>query len=320
MTDVRPTPDDELASAYLDAEATQQERSRVESDSDLSRQVAVLRELTAQIGGVTAPGVDDRDDNIAAALAVFDAEIAQATIPRAPTVVDDLDTARRRRQSRSLALLGAAAALVVAVLVTAGILTSRVDRSDSLAARSDLPSATRDARTGAPPAQAPAPSKMAEAGTAGADRSQRANPSTTRPAPDVATGNGPNPEAPASGSETTTGGVYVGDLGSVAGTSEFRVSIATQLAMLTGDGNGTVGASRSAPPAQTATRLQDCDTRLRAADSALGTIVMTGSAKVNNTNALVLVYTLDAATSNAGGAHRAYAVGPNCSILESQTV
>jgi len=109
-------PLDELASAHLDGLTTPDEAATVAADPDLSSRVdrfAAARELLQS----TAPAIDPdrRTEAIAAALAAFDErqrDLGATAAAPAPVI----DLAARRRTRRTLQLVGAAAAVVLAAL------------------------------------------------------------------------------------------------------------------------------------------------------------------------------------------------------------
>jgi hypothetical protein len=120
----------ELVTAYVDGEATDDERARVEADADLLAEVERQRAARAAVHDVEPPSAAGRDAAIAAALAVFDDEIAPtlrpahpATIPArdvtAPTNIVPFDQRRRTRWMQSLGAAAALAAVVVAGAVVA---------------------------------------------------------------------------------------------------------------------------------------------------------------------------------------------------------
>ena len=119
----------ELASAYLDGEATPDERARVEGDPALLAEVERLRAVAAAVAEVPAPSADRRDAAVAAALAAFDELRVGTTPPPAPpATVSSLD---RRRQARRMQALTAVAA--AAVLVVGGFVIANRDGDDDSA-------------------------------------------------------------------------------------------------------------------------------------------------------------------------------------------
>ena len=100
----------ELASAYLDGEATADERARVEADPELLAEVARLRHIGDAVAATSPASPAHRDAAIAAALSVFDE--LRVGGPTAPTVVPIAS----RRHARWMQALTAAAAIAVLVL------------------------------------------------------------------------------------------------------------------------------------------------------------------------------------------------------------
>lgn len=101
---------DELASAYLDGEATAEEIARVESDPEL---LAIVDEFRTIAQAVAAPISlpDERTRNAAIAAAVS----APGAIPTTPSV-RSLDTARPKRRERMNKLMSVAAGFVAVVV------------------------------------------------------------------------------------------------------------------------------------------------------------------------------------------------------------
>lgn len=127
---------DELASAYLDGEATAEEAALVESDPNLQARVEelrIVRELVA--APVEVPSDEVRDQMI-----------AQALDHRAPVV--SLERARRRLRAvpPQVRVVLAAAAVVVAIAVVGVTLFDRASRdgdrfADDMATSADAPEA-----------------------------------------------------------------------------------------------------------------------------------------------------------------------------------
>ena len=139
---------DELVSAYLDGEATPAEMAEVEGDDAL---LARVEELLAVRDAVAAPvpslSAEQRDQLISAALGVADAE--------AGARLEAKIVPRHRPQPLFLAV--AAAVLVLAAVVSAGLLGSRGGGDAEMAGEA------------APMADSAAPADMAEEPTAQAD-------------------------------------------------------------------------------------------------------------------------------------------------------
>jgi hypothetical protein len=146
MTDDRPPIDDsdeDLASAYLDGEATAAERARVEADPRLVALVDSYRATAEAVGSRVMP-LDQprRDAMVAAALAVLDDVDDEPDAGSPPAKVVQL-SARRRWFSRAPGLAAAAAILF---LVGIGlVLSSRGsdrDQSAELSASSEQSTST----------------------------------------------------------------------------------------------------------------------------------------------------------------------------------
>jgi hypothetical protein len=125
----------DLASAYLDGEASDDERARVEGDPALLAEVERLRRVRAAVAEVPPASAAARDAAVAAALAAFD-ELHGNSAPAAPTNVVPLE--HRRRVQRTQAALTAVAA--AAVLVIGGfIIANRGGDDDATTARQQPP-------------------------------------------------------------------------------------------------------------------------------------------------------------------------------------
>src|SRR5450755_2532022 len=98
MSDTEPDPDDELVSAYLDGEATPDERTTVEGRQELLARVEQLRGVAVEVSRVEGADPAQREAAIAAALGAFDGGAGRAS--GEPAGVDDLEAIRRRRRSR----------------------------------------------------------------------------------------------------------------------------------------------------------------------------------------------------------------------------
>lgn len=120
----------ELVTAYVDGEATPGERARVEAEPDLLAEVERQRVVRAQLHDVGAAASTAREHAIAAALAVFDGDVAGGTgsagASRAPdrTVPTNIVPLAQRRRLRWMQGLSAAAA-VAAVAVAGAVIATR---------------------------------------------------------------------------------------------------------------------------------------------------------------------------------------------------
>ena len=135
---------DELVSAYLDGEATPAEVAEVERDGALLARVEQLRAVRDAIAAPVPPmSAERRDQMIGAALEVADAEAAERREAR-------IIPLHRPRQTL---LAVAAAAVVLAAVVGAGLITSR-GGDDSAETAADAPTASAGAAVEAAPADA----------------------------------------------------------------------------------------------------------------------------------------------------------------------
>ncbi len=175
--------DDELASAYLDGEATPAEIAEVEASDALLARVEELRAVRDAVAEPVVPlSVDRRDDLIGAALGVADAEAAA----RMEAKVVPLQRPQR------LLLAMAAAVIVLAAVVGTGLIASRGSDEADTAASTDEAVAGMAAADAAPAAEeepmpemdmATAEEAMAEEPMAEEPMAEEAPAEETAPAP-----------------------------------------------------------------------------------------------------------------------------------------
>jgi hypothetical protein len=123
MTDQPTTPaEDELVSAVLDGDATEEERSRVLADPHLHARLAEFERVRAALNDVA---VDGAAREAAITDALDDATGPGAARPGAPRHPDLVDLERERRRRRLAAIVAVAAAVLVFVPVLAIALTGR---------------------------------------------------------------------------------------------------------------------------------------------------------------------------------------------------
>jgi hypothetical protein len=115
---------DELASAYLDGEATPDEVARVDSDPELLARVAALRAVGEAVGEPTVPPPGAADAAVARALATGDEVFG-------PASVVDLGRERRQREQRRTGLWVASAAAVIMLLAVGIPLLNQLSSSSS---------------------------------------------------------------------------------------------------------------------------------------------------------------------------------------------
>lgn len=141
MSDETLSPDHELASAYVDGQATAQERAQVEASPELLALVQTYRTMRTSLQAVPPPSAAVRDAALTAALATFDSlgdveddSPVAATAPLAPVApprpnVVSLD--RRRRWNHVLTAAAAVAIVGVAGVALAGMFSGSSDDSAS---------------------------------------------------------------------------------------------------------------------------------------------------------------------------------------------
>ena len=134
---------DELASAYLDGEATAEERALVEGDPALLARVADLQAVSGALSAeIELPTTAQRDAAIAAAVAVSN--------------VADLDVARARRRIRVASIAAALLVVLGAVGILVRATSSQSEDKFQTVAGSIGSTAAGDARTAGPAAPAAA--------------------------------------------------------------------------------------------------------------------------------------------------------------------
>ena len=124
-------PLDELASAYIDGEASPAEVARVDADPELQARVAGLRTVAAAVAQPVHPSrAEVRDAAIAAALAAAPARTARTE----PIEVTDLARVRdRRRHGRTRPWALSVAAAVLVALAAIPLLAGLGDDGDNAA-------------------------------------------------------------------------------------------------------------------------------------------------------------------------------------------
>jgi hypothetical protein len=300
MSDGHPLPDDELVSAYLDGEATADERAVVEGRADLMARVDQFRLLADQVGDepLDNPTDDERDLAIAAALASAGEPDDSAHDQEAPPPPSDLDAARARRRSRPLVWLGAAAAVVLVLAVGGTVLRNRnnsavVTGSAALSALPGEPS-TSFQPTGGAVDDSPA--------AAGGDADAAATPAPlneAQPAPAAAGGGGAQAPTP------------FGNLGTFDDTAGLGAAVRLRTSG-NGQASGAAGqrtTTTAAAADQSAAAISRCDAPARAADPSLGPALADGSATVAGQPVQFIVY--------SGSAPTLVVVDSSCTVLSS---
>jgi hypothetical protein len=248
-----PPPDDELVSAHLDGTATPDEAAAVEASAPAMARRAELDAVRTRMGEPVTPPEGVRDRAVAAALAVFDEQRAEGDpAPATPAVsLGDARSARAtRRRRRLVPVLGAVAAVALALVAAAGLFAR-------------------------PPADTSA--------TSGAASDQTVAGFAPEAEPEA-------PQAPGSGKDGSTplsnelaAPVAVGvDLGTIADVAGLRRAVAAALTPPAA-GTGPAAAARAALG-------EECEAARRAADPALGPVQLAGKARYQGSPVGVLAF------------------------------
>jgi hypothetical protein len=295
---------DELASAYIDGEATPEEVVRVESDPGLLARADVFRSVAAKVRDLPVAGDEGRESAIAAALAAAGAEVPSQ--PRG-----DLEGARvqrrqriqRAQRHRRYQWIAAAAVVAVGVLAGVRLLTGLGDDGDGDGVRNTAAGVVaRDAaRTDAASADSAdgdgGAAMHADSATGGAAAGLGTDAQTE--AADV----GDDPGASA------VFGVASTELGSFDTTGDLAEAVNTQLA---GGAAPTTSATRAAGEALETPADDACVNQAMAADSSLAAVVLLGTATLDREPVEVIVFS----TSDGGRVLLVVRPAPDCSPVE----
>ena len=126
MKPERATPEQALASTYLDGDVTAVERAQVDASPELLALVASMRDNAAMIAKVAAPSAATREAGVAAALAEFDARGAESNL----AILLPVSLASRRRWPTTV-LTAAAAAVLVGVAAVSVLRNTNDSKSES---------------------------------------------------------------------------------------------------------------------------------------------------------------------------------------------
>ena len=354
MTDFSSHPDDEIVSAHLDGEAAPDEAARIEGDPRSRERLEQFDTVRAEVAAPVPPDPSAREAALAAALDVFDREVAPQLEAAAPTTstaasgapavrdsaagadgrarttptgpvapVVDLST---RRRARGIQLLSAAAAILVVLGVVGALrVAQRSDDVATMSANESLESSatTRSQSQSGGGAKAGAPD-VANDGVANAS-----SPTTlTEPL----TSASPSPTVPPSTpivpsvTPTTVGNpvgkvVVVADLGPVANRDDLVHRIAAE--MTGARTSSDAGTPTTAAPGvdAAAASMASCDTTLRGADFEIGTLTFEATLTYAGSPAYAFVYSVDQqAHPAANGPARLYVVSRSCQVLDVETL
>jgi hypothetical protein len=131
------SPDEELASAYLDGDIDEARRAAVSADANVISAVDSFSRVRALLGDVQPVDETTRNAAIQAALDAFDATQAEspgAPLATAPPVI----SLRRRRERMYRAVTGVAAALVVGFVAISAVNSSHDNNDGSASTATEL--------------------------------------------------------------------------------------------------------------------------------------------------------------------------------------
>jgi hypothetical protein len=296
MSDVEPRPDDELVSAYLDGEATPDERAVVEARPDLLAKLNQFRSVAGQVADVEPPDPARRAAAVDAALQSSD----QSRTTGSDDGVVDLG-ARRTRARRPGLLIGlsAAAAVVLVVAIGAAVLRSRSQPA--------LTSVGTAAEVAGPTSSTAVPDNA---------RAQTASPAAG--AASGAAGNGAQADSAA--------GVPVVDFGNFADQAALDTRLRAQLDLPVPAGAGAVPAPEAASvpttgistPFAASGGFRACDGAIRAGDPALVALTSTGTATVSGQPVYVGIYSVRQTPGAGTPPVQAVVVTPACTVVSTQ--
>jgi hypothetical protein len=311
MTDFDASRDDELVSAYLDGEATPEERARVENDPRLQQRLREFRQVSAAVGTPHFfPDAPDRDALLARA-------VASSTIATPPDTGDGggsgvapvVDLAARRRRQAAI-FLSAAAAVIVAVLAVPALLRSS-STDDVMTASNQLEDTARDEEGTANPAVNPEGGNGVESsGNNDGDTADSGSATTTAGAPSTPRTTLLNP--------SEFDGAPPVDLGTFATRADAQRTVSAAI-------DDALTTRASSPNASTeelsaGTEGQPCATTIEGADDEVVRLVYAATFALPDGRHEVLVYELT--TQGAvNGTHRIYEVLlPGCQQVGVQTI
>jgi hypothetical protein len=249
---------EELASAYLDQEASPEQRALVEADPELLALVAAYADVQVAVTApVTSLPADVTDGMVAAALAAAPGAVeAPAGTSGAATgagaTVVPITAARRAQQTRRALAVAGGLAAAAAVAVVA-LVISRGDAGDSTAG--GAASETTAAAAPAPDRQATeaasaATDAGAESAGGGVARSTTAAPRSA-PASEAPAAERPAVTTPPAGDASTLAGLALEDLGPLANRTEVIAAVRRFATVAAAPGTGPC--APYPPPLATAT-------------------------------------------------------------------
>jgi hypothetical protein len=356
MTDFAPRPDDEIVSAHLDGEATPDEAARVEADPGSRERLEQFDAVRAEVAAPVRADAVAREAALAAALDVYDREVAPHVATATPTTslratpttpvtdapsggsgatpslapggpgapgasVVDLSA---RRPARGLQILSAAAAILLVLGLAGAVRVAQRSNDANTTADVALDSGALSEVQSKAAGSAPELTNDGAVSSGGATRTTLTAPLTaSSPSPTV-----PPPSTPVVPSvapttvSPTAKVVVVADLGPVANRDDLVHRIATEMT------GGLTSATDSGTPTTVvpgadaaAATMASCDNTLRSADFEIGTLTFEATLTYAGTAAYAYVYSIDQqAHPAANGPARLYVVSPSCQVLDVETL
>lgn len=331
MTDAALPPDDEIVSAVLDGEATDDERARVEADPAARRRLAELADLRRHLAAPVAVPDDAREQALAAALAAYDqqrlgdttgstpgvtaatsAATSAAGLDPVPSAPDELAVRRARRSGRGARALAAAAAIVVVIIGIGALVRSTGQQ-------------TEVASTGVATTQEQGPPAAENGGVVADDDAGAPDPASgptttmTQPVPAPSTPPTTTP-GDAAGAEAFDRATI--DLGVVSSPGELRTLMVRTLDEQTAAERSATTTSLADGPSLATAGFDSCAAVVRAADPEIGPVLAAATATYQGRPALIFAFGIDRVSHPAAnGSVRIYAVAADgCSTLSVQTV
>ncbi|MFN8041035.1 MAG: hypothetical protein U0Q07_17600 [Acidimicrobiales bacterium] len=305
MTDHHPTPDDardELASAALDGEATDDEAARVADDPDLRARRDELAAVQAAVAAPVEVPAGAADQAVAAALAAFSpAEDVGTDAPSGGAAAEVVDLGAHRTRNRVLAAVAAVAVLALLVGVAPRLLRGGTPTSTDAASAPVAASAPPSTTVARPAGPLAATQEEGPGGAATSDAAEKSAPSAAAGGamPSTTASALPRATIPPNSPAIVAASFVGDDLGAVSTPDELAARVKAR-ALLRDDTHHEGATEEPAPPPGgfvpaaevpgIVARLQACDPVVRAQDPGLGAPVFTAVATYQGTPALTYLY------------------------------
>ncbi len=339
MSDLRRKPDDDMLNAYIDGEATPEERALVESDASLEERIGLLRRVSEAVRVANPPSAATRERNVTGALAVFDAssdesgtgvEAPGLSSPRNTSgqaaqpplsgmtglgAATDINTARKRRNRRRLTAMSVAAITLVGFVIAATLLT-RAITSVPVNEAAQVPRTAAKELIQTHDGSVVGSGAASEEGNGSPSRASVPTVSSPSPAPA-----GRPAEPPRATTGPTAGIAFVGDLGATSPGPQFRTLVGQQIEHLNAErAVGDLPSSDTGDGVTASEGSTKCQDAVRSTDPKLGPLVMVGSVLIDGTPSTVLAFAFVDPNDPTRVGHRAFAVASNCSIIDVETL